>query len=569
MRKLKFLILTAVILSLIIAQAGYSLMALGIILLFSIGLLSLSEEGGAKAKIVVTFTLGFTALFIFACYHGIPAPESGTVLEGFHVISHTVHLNIFIFLFGLYLFVNCISYSGIIGDLSWRVVKVSKGKLPKILVVIMILTSVLSGVFDGATVASIMGVITLTILLSSGMSTKEITKIMLLLVVCTNVGGVWFVLGEPTNILAAEKMKLSPVFFLHYATPFALIAIVVSSIAAYRIAKNKDRISEVRPELEILLEGVSLKRIHSGHGSLLNTLIELGDIEIKQVRKIEEYVEMGKPDFEAALMAGVPQSLVHDALSINLNSEELAKGLVDYWQYQQNDDPMAQILIGDLLHHVKAEYKKRGNSRMFVITASVVLISLLGMHTVFTWIPTWASTIAGGLLAFIGIHNVAKKNILRSTWHDLREAFFLIALFGVISLINVLGGFEIIGEKMVNMGDTALVGTVIMISSSLLSAVADNIAVMDVITNLITSSEHWQFLSLSAIVGTALGGFCSPIASVQAIILCTLIRRVSKISFGQWIVKIVKIYLVLAVSYVAVLLLINYLDIMPVLPWGG
>ncbi len=270
------------------------------------------------------------------------------------------------------------------------------------------------------------------------------------------------------------------------------------------------------------------------------------------------------PDFEAALAAGVKREIVHKALSVNLNSEELSNGLINYWYYTQKNDPMANIIIGDLLEYVRAEYKKRSSSRFFVITAGIILLGLLGMHAVYTWIPTWGSTIVGGLIAFIGIPNKAKKNILKHAWHDLSEAFFLVALFSIISLINITGGFAILGEKLVNLGDTAVVGIAILIGSSLLSAVADNIAVMDVITNLITTSEHWQFFALSAIIGTALGGFCSPIASVQAIILCTLIRRISRITFKDWVIKIALFYVILLILYIGMLFFIDYIGIIPV-----
>jgi len=69
----------------------------------------------------------------------------------------------------------------------------------------------LAGIFDGATITTIMGIITLTILLSSGMKSVHIVQILLLLVVATNIGGVWFVLGEPANILAAAKLGPSPI----------------------------------------------------------------------------------------------------------------------------------------------------------------------------------------------------------------------------------------------------------------------------------------------------------------------------------------------------------------------
>ncbi len=569
MHRLIFLVISAIFISIGIAEPGFYLSSLVAILLFSIILLSISEESGAKAKTIVTFTLGFTGLFIFIVHHGIPAGPAPAVLNGFRVIAESIHFNIFIFLFGLYLFVNGISYSGVIGELSWKIVKLSGGKLTIILVSIMILTSLLSGIFDGATVASIMGVITLTILLSSGMKSKDIVMIMLLLVVCTNVGGVWFVLGEPTNILAAEKMGLNPLFFLKYASVFSVIAIILAAIFTYRITSNRARISNKRPEIEILLEGISLKRVHSGQGNLLETMVEMGNIEIRLVKEIETLMDSGIPDFEAALQAGVPKNLVNKALSINLNSKSLSQGLIDYWSYSQNNDPMANIIIGDLLDYVHEEYAKRSKSRIFVISAAFLLIILLGLHAVFTWIPSWISTLAGGIVALLGIQGTAKKNILKQTWGDLSEAVFLIPLFALISMINFLDGFSIAGKIIFHSGNTGLTGIEILASTSLVSAVADNIAVMDVITNIIRSSEHWQYFTLASVVGTALGGFVSPIASVQAIILSTLIRRISKITFIQWIKKVLLFYIILFILYSVVIYLFNYLSIFPATPWHG
>jgi hypothetical protein len=64
--------------------------------------------------------------------------------------------------------------------------------------------------------------------------------------------------------------------------------------------------------------------------------------------------------------------------------------------------------------------------------------------------------LSAGTLAFIGVQNKAKRNILKQTWHDLLEAFFLIALFAVISMINILGGFQIVGEKIGRHGNRRL-----------------------------------------------------------------------------------------------------------------
>jgi hypothetical protein len=69
-------------------------------------------------------------------------------------------------------------------------------------------------------------------------------------------------------------------------------------------------------------------------------------------------------------MAGVPENVVHDALSINLNSKELSRGLIDYWKYKEAGDPMSSILIGDLLDYVRDEYD-RGEAAVFLLSRPV------------------------------------------------------------------------------------------------------------------------------------------------------------------------------------------------------
>jgi len=569
MRKIIIPVLAVAAAGFLIAQFVDTLLALALILAAAVALLSIAEGGGARLKMIVTFSLGLAAFFIFVSRHGLAAAPGFSDISEFQLLAETIHLNIFIFLFGLYVFVNCLSYTGIVGDIAWKVVKLSGGRLTIILVAIVLLTSFLAGIFDGATVASIMGIITLTILLSGGMSSKDIVSVMLLLVICTNVGGVWFVLGEPTNVLAAEKMGINPLFFLRYALPFAAIAVAAACIVAFRVAVRKPKVSKERPEMEVLLEGISLKRVHAGHGNLLETMINLGEIQVKMIGKIEEMIDRGIPDFDAALRAGVPEDVVHHALSINLNSKELSRGLIDYWNARQKKDPMAEIIIGDLLEYVRDEYKKRRKSRVFIFTGAGVLLVILGVHSFFQQLPTWVSTLSAGAVAFIGIGATAKRSILGQAWHDLTEAFFLIPLFGIISLINTMGGFELIGEKILTLGETAVGGLTVFFSSGLVSSVADNIAVMDAVTNLMAQSVHWQFFSLAAIVGTALGGFGSPIASVQAIILSTLIRRVSRITFFGWIKRIGLFFLVLAVLYAALLFLFDLLSVVPDAPRVG
>jgi len=552
----------------IVAQFGQPVLALGFLLMSAVGLLSIAEKHGYKTKTALTMSFGIVAFFIYASRFGIPglAPQE-QLFHAVEALSHSIHLEIFVFLAGLYLVVNSFSYSGLIGDIAWKIVKKTHGKLGPILVSIMILTCVLSGIFDGATIATIMGIITLTILLSSGMPIKDIVKILLLLVICTNLGGVWFVLGEPTNILAAEKLSLSPFFFLQYALPFSVPVLILCSVSAWRVAQKYPQVPADRPEMEVLLEGISLRRTHYGTGTLTDTIGSLGTVEPRLLREMERIIESESiPDFEAALRAGIPREKVYEALSINLNSPELAAGLIDYWMYREEGNPMAEILIGDLMLFVREEYKRRIRSRWMVIGSGILLISLLILHAFIPSFPTWASTLAAGSLSILAVQRKARLSIISQTWHNLSEAFFLIALFAIISLINFTGAFTALGTTLLNLGNTDLTGVGILTGSALLSGVADNVAVIDVLTNLIINHSEWNFFALAAIIGTALGGFLSPIASVQAVILAGIIRRVSNISFGAWMLRSVKYFLILLAASIAILLLMHLAGLPPVMP---
>ncbi|MDP3179978.1 MAG: SLC13 family permease, partial [Spirochaetaceae bacterium] len=220
-----------------ISMLGQHVLALAWVLLSMMVLLSMADDGKPETKTRVTSALGLTGVLVFASRFGIPAATGGSTFSELEALAEATHLEIFVFLTGLYLVVNTFAYSGFIGDLAWKIVKRAEGKLGRIMVAIMLLTCVLSGIFDGATIATIMGIITLTILLSSGMRSEDIVKILLLLVVATNLGGVWFVLGEPTNILAAAKLGLSPFFFLAYASLFALPAAGLCAVASWLVVR--------------------------------------------------------------------------------------------------------------------------------------------------------------------------------------------------------------------------------------------------------------------------------------------------------------------------------------------
>ena len=178
--------------------------------------------------------------------------------------------------------------------------------------------------------------------------------------------------------------------------------------------------------MEILLEGISLRRAHAGTGTLADTLKSIGTVEVRSLAEMAKIVEeeeafrISKP----ALMAGIPRHKVHAALSVNLNSEELAEALIDYYHYRAENNPMADILIGDMLKHVHDEYKARTRSRRLILASGGVLIALLTAHAFIPDFPTWASTIIAGLIAITAVQPGARRYIVAQTGHNMSEASF-------------------------------------------------------------------------------------------------------------------------------------------------
>jgi len=510
-------------------------------------------------KLYVTLPAFVFALILYLS--GSPIGPAAPHVLLYHA-ADKIHLGLFVFLMGLFLYVNTINYSGIINDLSWRIAKVAKGKLNKMMIMIILLTSVCSGVFDGATVASIMGMVTMTILLNGEMDKKRIFSFMLLIVIGTNIGGVWFVLGEPTNILAARNLDLSPMFFIKFLTPFAILSIIVSIFYLRRICGPDDRLDTNQPDLEVLLEGLSLRRIHAGQHTLTDTLNKIGKIEISKLREVEQNIAKGMSDFEAIFQAGVPKHLVYETLEVNLNSEEMAQGLIEYWHAKNDKDPMANLIVGDLLRYVRREYKQRQSSRFFVIAGMVVLVSFLMLHSVFHQIPSFIAPFLASGLALIGLKKATRSHIFKSTLEDTKEILFLAPIFAVISLFEGLGGFEMAQEWLLHLSwPEEVTAALIMAFSSSVSAFADNIAVMDFISRGIENHPSINLYAVSVIFGTALGGFCSPIASVQAIILSTIIARVEKQTFIGWIKKIAWLYLIILALGIVLLIGFNRLGL--------
>jgi hypothetical protein len=141
-----------------------------------------------------------------------------------------------------------------------------------------------------------------------------------------------------------------------------------------------------------------------------------------------------------------------------------------------------------------------------------------------------------------------------------------VAIFATISELHAAGTFEFLGEVLLNVGTPMQTGAGVLAGSALLSATADNVAVMDILTNLITGHQDWSFFALAAIVGTSLGGFASPIASVQAVIMATIIRRVAKLGFGKWVFHTAFYFALLVAVSIGILFIMRTIGLPPAQP---
>jgi len=222
------------------------------ILVAMIASLALEEKLHAKKSMITGF-FAMISLVLGTVFHVLPfggEHESGVTLAlpG----GHEVHMPIYIpaidweviaIIFGAGLFIDVVSRSGIFSWTAIRLTKMSGGDPRRLLIYYSLLTVLFSAVLNNVAAMIIVG--SLTAVSLSKLERKDLMLGFLLAEgLLTNIGGLLTLISSVPNIILGNLGGISFIKFFVVASPYVVVATVVTVAMAVRIFKIPSLASE-------------------------------------------------------------------------------------------------------------------------------------------------------------------------------------------------------------------------------------------------------------------------------------------------------------------------------------
>ncbi len=203
-------------------------MTLALIIFFVMYIL-LATEIVEKA---IATTLGAVASVCFGAFIVSPSGE----IFNWEVAAKSIELNVIFLLVGMMTCVKILSDTGFFEFISIYVAKAMKGHAALILVLMLILTMVFSALLDNVTTIILLCPVTILITQLLELPT---TPFLILEALASNIGGTATLVGDPPNIIIADKASLSFVDFIVNLTPAVIVmAVVFIAIALLVLRKH-------------------------------------------------------------------------------------------------------------------------------------------------------------------------------------------------------------------------------------------------------------------------------------------------------------------------------------------
>jgi hypothetical protein len=327
---------------------------------------------------------------------------------------------------------------------------------------------------------------------------------------------------------------LDNAFFLRYCAPAALASYLV---IAWQLRKRlgNQRISLERMDvIDANAQDVRFVQA-SRHGEVL-TSVELVEDSAAELGIPEEAVlqrlRAGESLGIALVRAGVPEATRKKLLG-HFVSEELAEALDQHYVLAAADDHAAAQQAEIVVDQTIASFARRRRSAQKIgAMALVPFIGLLIAHGINHNIPLFFASLAGFLVAFIGIAKIPKMRMLalREARHEYGEYYFLFPLFLSITLLTKAGFFDAL-QALITGGIEALghshMAFAQFIGCTFLSAILDNNVVADFASHALHHLDLavLHLFALAQIAGYALGGCWTHIGSAQSVVAFAFLRR--------------------------------------------
>jgi Na+/H+ antiporter NhaD/arsenite permease-like protein len=505
----------------------------------------------------------------------------------FHGLDKLVHADTMLFILGLTFFVAVIAQTRLLEWTTMILLRKNKGAVLPTVIAVTAVVSVFSGILDGVSMIGLTIRTLVIILLIAAAPTPAIRYAVMVCTVITTVCGMWLAYGEPPNLImkanvremvqkvdaqgqpvvdaqgqpvmvAEGKTLLTDGFFLRYCAPAAVACYLV---VAWNLRRRLRGQKVDLKKMDVLDEHAATVRFLQAerHGEVMtpiefveNHAGELGE----KTHAVLERMRKGEVLGIALVRENVPPP-VREKLLGKFVAEELAKPLDNRYVLLVLGDEQAadeaDAAVNEAIHKLKP---RRMKAQQIGALALIPFIGLLVAHALNHSIPLFCASLAGFIVAFLGIANLPRirKLALHEARHEYAEYYFLFPLFLSITLLADIGFFNQL-QTLIREGAATAGATVVALAQfvgcTFLSAMLDNNVVADfagrALLNLDAGLAH--LFAMSQIAGYAAGGCWTHIGSAQAVVAFAFILRDVDETYTpfQWIKEMTPLVLQLMV----------------------
>jgi Na+/H+ antiporter NhaD/arsenite permease-like protein len=152
-----------------------------------------------------------------------------------------IDLNVIFLLIGMMLSVNILASTGVFEWTAIVTAQLAKGNGPRLLILLMIVTAVLSAFLDNVT--TIILIAPITILITQLLEIPTV-PFLILEAVFSNIGGTGTLVGDPPNIIIGSQTNLTFNDFIIHLGPAALLVMLVMLVLVLLLMGKTFRVSE-------------------------------------------------------------------------------------------------------------------------------------------------------------------------------------------------------------------------------------------------------------------------------------------------------------------------------------
>ncbi len=474
-------------------------------------------------------------------------------LLSFHGLDELVHADTMLFILGLTVFVCVIAQARLLEDVTFLLLRRSRGYVLPTVIALMAVVSLASGILDGVSMIGLSARTLLIILVLAQAPTATARYAIMVCTIITTVCGMWLAYGEPPNLIMKAnliapdgKPYLNDAFFLRFCLPAAVVSFLC---VAWSLRRRLGGLRVDLGSLDVLDANVATVRFlqASRHGEVFTPaeFIEdhRGDLG-EQFSAVHTRVLAGEP-LGAAMVRSQVHETVRQRLLGHYLDEALAAELDRHYVAQvqgRNDAPGDQA---DALQRTLAGLRSRRSwARLAGALSLVPFVGLLITHALNHNVPLFLAPFAGLAVALLGIVAIPRMRrlALKEAYHEYAEYYFLFPLFLSVTLLTKIGFFDQL-QELLRQGTHRLGGIAMaqiqFLGATGLSAILDNNVVADFASRALHGLPLGvlHLFAMAQIAGYATGGCWTHIGSAQSVVAYAFLRRTCDAHYTpvQWI----------------------------------